>query len=784
MNTENNNIHKIYFIYTSRDYIDKNIQLNVEKKKYCQNFQIESSQETINNKKTYITKLYSVTFDLEKVNEESLVIQLNYNKNTFQTEPIKFDKLRDNFIFDFKFNEIKSFFKTIYPPESYYIKNATQFNIFNEYLNNNNLKKSLCKDALIVDSIKQLRGDSISFEFYLSIFRECYFEKNVKPLLLFFKPDKIRVNNEIDPSKYQTIINLVSKNPKFITKYCNENEIEKFTNIFYSFILFFNRYFNIESFKDLLLNSQYSNYLIEISFKYPNNYGLLNEETVSKMYDIIKNNQNFDKLISLSKNIENALLFIINHIDQIYEEFESKNKKIQIYTLLKPRKSDHFDKIYEYYKKIQSYCKEKGYDFMEYDLKIWDDFILLYENKNLDYLFLLKKILGKGNNYSEKLMDSIDKSIHDTGLYLIKNDKLKNLEVLNFVCNDVYFTGNDYYKSDKSIKIVDGINLKECDELFFEKYKSMKFKEIFGYNYRKFLERLFQQIKNMNDFDLLYKLYPPEDTIEYAVIGEMKDLYWDLFYYLNENKCPKFVTITKKLVYILLHHDYHYDYLLNQIEKYLSAQTVNKLYIELLDEYAETYPKITPRLTKFITSNMANANAKALLYILSNLNSNFSLRNFFDNLSKYVIKENDFYEVEENENLILLKNLINIGYFNEEKYEDLQDSNYIIYSRKIMNEIMTKLTSFNFSFNDSLKIQSMGKTLDDRILLFNFNDKEKTKEIVNTLMQKINSCIEIKNKIQIVMKFYQFFYQKNYKKLQTVDNLNIKLPGEINKKFL
>ena len=70
MNTENNNIHKIYFIYTSRDYIDKNIQLNVEKRNYCQNFQIESSQETINNKKTYITKLYSVTFDLEKVNEE------------------------------------------------------------------------------------------------------------------------------------------------------------------------------------------------------------------------------------------------------------------------------------------------------------------------------------------------------------------------------------------------------------------------------------------------------------------------------------------------------------------------------------------------------------------------------------------------------------------------------------------------------------------------------------------------------------------------------------------
>ena len=38
MNTENNNIHKIYFIYTSRDYIDKNIKLNKKKKKILSKF--------------------------------------------------------------------------------------------------------------------------------------------------------------------------------------------------------------------------------------------------------------------------------------------------------------------------------------------------------------------------------------------------------------------------------------------------------------------------------------------------------------------------------------------------------------------------------------------------------------------------------------------------------------------------------------------------------------------------------------------------------------------------
>ena len=68
-----------------------------------------------------------------------------------------------------------------------------------------------------------------------------------------------------------------------------------------------------------------------------------------------------------------------------------------------------------------------------------------------------------------------------------------------------------YYKTDKSIKIVDSINHKECDEKFFEKYGSMKFKDIFGYSFRQFIGRLFQQIIDINDFDLLYKLYPSEN---------------------------------------------------------------------------------------------------------------------------------------------------------------------------------------------------------------------------------------------------------------------------------
>ena len=50
------------------------------------------------------------------------------------------------------------------------------------------------------------------------------------------------------PSNYQKFINLVSNNPKFITKLCNEKEIQQFTNTLHSFILFFNRFFNFENF--------------------------------------------------------------------------------------------------------------------------------------------------------------------------------------------------------------------------------------------------------------------------------------------------------------------------------------------------------------------------------------------------------------------------------------------------------------------------------------------------------------------------------------------------------
>ena len=57
----------------------------------------------------------------------------------------------------------------------------------------------------------------------------------------------------------------------------------------------------------------------------------------------------------------------------------------------------------------------------------------------MDSLFSLKKLLGKENNYSENWMDIIEKFNHDTGLYLIDKDKLKNLEVLNFILNDINY---------------------------------------------------------------------------------------------------------------------------------------------------------------------------------------------------------------------------------------------------------------------------------------------------------------------------------------------------------
>ena len=46
--------------------------------------------------------------------------------------------------------------------------------------------------------------------------------------------------------------------------------------------------------------------------------------------------------------------------------------------------------------------------------------------------------MGKENNYSENWMDIIEKFIHDTGLYLIDKDKLKNLEVL-IILNDINY---------------------------------------------------------------------------------------------------------------------------------------------------------------------------------------------------------------------------------------------------------------------------------------------------------------------------------------------------------
>ena len=69
----------------------------------------------------------------------------------------------------------------------------------------------------------------------------------------------------------------------------------------------------------------------------------------------------------------------------------------------------------------------------------------------MDSLFSFKKLLGKENNYSENWMDIIEKFIHDTGLYIIDKDKLKNLEVL-IILNDINYIYKTWIKLINQLK--------------------------------------------------------------------------------------------------------------------------------------------------------------------------------------------------------------------------------------------------------------------------------------------------------------------------------------------
>ena len=265
--------NKVFFITSNLSPLDNKIEYSFPNVNGMNNFNIILKKEKEYGNEKFITKVCYFEISPQELKEKNkdkeskkykAKLLLKYDRN-FEGI-ILFKEDRNNFVYDFKFNELNDWSRMIPPPKYINFSKVDQLKIFNEVLKMLNAKQEdkLYKD-LIIDSQRYITGKTFFLDFYLEVFKSCYSQKEVKTLLMMFKLARVKLPKNMEVKGYSGILNIIEKKPDKITKHCSgKDNPEKYLKFFYTILLYFRMNYETEKVKDLLNNKNLSKYFVEI----------------------------------------------------------------------------------------------------------------------------------------------------------------------------------------------------------------------------------------------------------------------------------------------------------------------------------------------------------------------------------------------------------------------------------------------------------------------------------------------------------------------------------------
>ena len=398
MNNNDNKIidvFKVFFIVSNESKIDEELKYSLNNKRMTNPKKLISKILD----KNIIVSIYSFEFipkELEQINKNKnnkkhkALINAKYNNITFKGI-IFFNEIKNNFIYDFKFEqseEIKKF--NLGNAE---LRKIEQLKLYVEVLKNLKVKPGdpLLLD-LILDSQKFFMDNNTKyyFDFYLEVFKLCYSRKEIKRLLMLFNLERVNLPENFEINNYSKMMSLIEKKPDILTKYCNENDGKNLLlKRFCILLLYFRANYEKEKVSDLLNKKELWKFYIEIL---PLNYHFFSnivipEELINEI--LHQNKLSFEIIKGTFSYIhpnKNKFININNNIDSIFE-FCKKERNIKISELVFPNEADDLNDIIPEIEKIiksQNTLHEK---YILFDEDFWKKYISFndqsQDNKNL-----------------------------------------------------------------------------------------------------------------------------------------------------------------------------------------------------------------------------------------------------------------------------------------------------------------------------------------------------------------------------------------------------------------
>ena len=646
-----------------------------------------------------------------------------------------------------------------------------------------------------MDSQILLKGKNYNIDFYLEILKTCYTQNSIKTLLMFFKPEKVKLPSyKFDPAAYSSILKLIKNKPNIIIKHCTEKDHpEKYYKCFYILLLYFR--FNFENDKVQALSSKKD---LWIYFKeiLPKNYKifsdiLIPQELINQM--LYQTPLSFEIIIGTLfylQYFEKILKCINENNDLINQVCNKEKKEIKIHDLTGPKAEDDFNEILCEIEKLVKYELIKG-KFILFEEEFFKNYTHYYFKKDLKKLILIKKIILLCKKIDTELDPDYYCVIHVTALDMIEKGELKNEELLDFLENDdIYFIENkkDYLsKYYRPLDIFKGFDLENTKENFYEKWNKINLFKKYSFTNSYNAEKLMiEKINHMKDFWKILKLFNIEDEqiSDKKIVELISEKYKKLIKTYSKDTCPNFLKETSLLIYILDKKTGKGKYYMeNTIEKDIkSHEVINNIYLYLSSYFKDISHNIVEHITNYFIANLQNdkkvLKGENLLFLLKKLKSESIFKAILNKINNYVIKEEElFNEEKEIDSFKLLEGMQKENLI--DKFPKLNITNYTISTINLEDKISNKIKSGNIKYNivNSCFInEGKRKLLKERlkILFFqNENDVKNCMDIIKKYFLAITNVTSYIKKLSGVL--IQFYAIKHAKEIKIIDEFEKQL---------
>ena len=776
MEDDINNINEIeeshFFYFIESHESSKDIKISLSSNNPQAN-SLERVEESIKKRdeSTYTTSIYRIISSNKK--DESLkIISDDNSQERNEVELSELDPSKNAFLFDINSN------LNLYESK---LSLNEEFEIFSKYIIENYNKDSSEFKDLIMSTIHHLinnEKDKIQFTFYISLLIESYNSKNFINVLEIFSSDKIKDNeneeiSQKDQNEFKKMMDFYQNNPKIEGIEDEKKNEELLINLFT--IIYF---FCFKCYKEGVKNMQKNKVIKVLIYK-----GLAKHKPIIANSKLPKNiieklikytNSQEDMVNALSYNRDFlVLLQIINEKIELFNEKidGSENSLINIENLIIPKREDDMSQIKSEIQNLFSNESKFNKKFVKFSQVIFDKYINYFESKNLENMEILNNIINevKTNRQNFNLKTDMDFINHENTINLAKEHKLSNLEILNFIKNDKFYNSDEYKQSKfRPAEIISGINIYEINQEFILKWKEIDFEKIFDLNYYDFASQVCRLDKHIANFSLFLELLntskdPSKKEYNYQSISLLQKTFEILFVTYSPGKCPNFYNDIINLIYYSDQQNYNCISFNKQVvQKLLNNNILNKIYFTVLSKFKDLSDVTIEIITDYFTQSTWNDNVSIILDLIKT--SEKVKKSILKKINKYVIREDEFFEIEETNNYKLLSNLLKTNNFYQK--ENVEPGLYLEKSMLVLSSIMQKVKSLdiNYSLIAYMIDNSKVDILYDRLLtifLLNANEAKEQKDILIKNVELIKIALST---IQTYLEKISLFYPNKYYK--------------------